>query len=154
MPLKRKRLSQRKENTCNIMTSSHASLLKFFIFYFIFIFYIQSAYHLHGIFRWDFWDKWNSLFLPVKMGQNNPVELGRLGRLVPRFTKSSTVGEKMAQVRFCKWYSLSWSFRLKRKKRNTFEGIPSILEFSLGLTIPFDISSPPKKEKMVFRYKW
>ena len=51
---------------------------------------------------------------------NNPVELSRLGRLVPRFTKSSTVSERMAQVRFCKWYSLSWSFRLKRKKRNTF----------------------------------
>ena len=26
--------------------------------------------HLHGIFGWDFWDKWNSLFLPVKTGQN------------------------------------------------------------------------------------
>ena len=25
--------------------------------------------------------------------KNDPVELGRLGRLVPRFTKSSTVGE-------------------------------------------------------------
>ena len=29
-----------------------------------------SAYHLHGIFGWDFGDKWNGLFLPLKMGQN------------------------------------------------------------------------------------
>ena len=32
----------------------------------------------------------------VPFVKNDPVELGRLGRLVPRFTKSSTVGERMA----------------------------------------------------------
>ena len=36
----------------------------------------------------------------VPFVKNDPVELGRLGRLVPRFTKLSTVGEIMAQVRF------------------------------------------------------
>ena len=30
----------------------------------------KSAYHLHGIFGWDFWDIWNSIFLAVKTGQN------------------------------------------------------------------------------------
>ena len=57
-----------------------------------------------------FLEHWNSLFLPVKTGQNtmstvpfvknDPVELGRLGRLVPRFTKSSTEGERMTRVIF------------------------------------------------------
>ena len=32
----------------------------------------------------------------VPFVKNNPVELGRLGRLVPRFTKSSTMDEIMA----------------------------------------------------------
>ena len=30
----------------------------------------RSAYRLHGIFGWDFWEKWNGLFLPLKTGQN------------------------------------------------------------------------------------
>ena len=54
----------------------------------------------------------------------NPVELGRLGRVVPRFTKS----REWHEWDFCKWYRVSWSFQLKQKKRNTFEGIPSISE--------------------------
>ena len=32
----------------------------------------------------------------VPFVKNDPVELGRLGQLVPRFTKSSTVGETTA----------------------------------------------------------
>ena len=64
----------------------------------------------------------------VPFVKNDPVELSRLGRLVPRFTKSSTVGERMARVRFLQMVQ----FRLKRKKRNTFEGIPSIPEIFTG----------------------
>ena len=86
----------------------------------------RSAYHLHGIFGWDFWDKWNSLFLPVKTRQNtmlyhyfvknDPVELSRLGRLVPRFTKSSTVGEGMARVRFLQMAQLIAVILVETKK--------------------------------------
>ena len=74
----------------------------------------RSAYYLHGIFGWDFWDKWNSLFLPVKTGQNTmlyhlskttQLSSVRLGRLV-RFTKSSTVGERMARVRYLQMVQL------------------------------------------------
>ena len=42
----------------------------------------------------------------VPFVKNDPVELGRLGRLVPRFTKSSTVGERMARVRFLQMVQL------------------------------------------------
>ena len=75
----------------------------------------RALTNLHGIFGWNFWDKWNSLFLPLKTGQdtmlyhlskNDPIELSSLGRLVPRFTKSSTVGERMARVRFLQMVQL------------------------------------------------
>ena len=71
--------------------------------------YSRSAYHLHGIFRWEFWDKWKFIYSgkngskydAVPFVKNDPVELSRLGRLVPRFAKSSaTVGERMTWVRF------------------------------------------------------
>ena len=42
----------------------------------------------------------------VPFVKNDPVELGRLGRLVPRFTKSSTVDERMARVRFLQMVQL------------------------------------------------
>ena len=77
---------------------------------------------MHGIFRWDFWDKWNSLFLPVKTGQNtmlyhlSKVELGRLGQLVPRFTKLLTMGERMARVRFLQLVQLILVISVEMKK--------------------------------------
>ena len=57
--------------------------------------------------------KTGSKYDAVPFVKNDPVELGRLGRLVPRFAKLSTMGERMARVKFCKWYSLSRSFRLE-----------------------------------------
>ena len=42
----------------------------------------------------------------VPFVKNDPVELGRLGRLVPKFTKLSTVGERMARVRFLQMVQL------------------------------------------------
>ena len=42
----------------------------------------------------------------VPFVKNDPVELGRLGRLVPRFTKSWTVGERMERVRFLQMVQL------------------------------------------------
>ena len=64
----------------------------------------------------------------VPFVKNDPVELGRLGRLVPRFTKSSTVGERMVRVRFLQMIQLIPVISVETKKRNTFEGIPSIPE--------------------------
>ena len=76
------------------------------------------------------------------------VELGRLGQLVPRFTKLLTMGERMAWVRFLQLvYSLSWSLRLKRKKRNTFKGIPSILK-NFHQVEPFHLTFHPKKQQI------
>ena len=51
--------------------------------------------------------------------KNDPVELGRLGRLVPRFTKSSTVGERMARVRFLQMVQLIPIISVETKKRGT-----------------------------------
>ena len=48
--------------------------------------------------------------------KNDPVELGRLGRLVPRFTKSSTVGERMARVRFLQMVQLIPIISVETKK--------------------------------------
>ena len=76
------------------------------------------------------------------MGQNNPVELGRLGRLVPRFTKSSTVGERMARVRFLQMVQLIPVILVETKKEEYlqrhffYSG-----NFFPGWTVPFDISS-------------
>ena len=52
----------------------------------------------------------------VPFVKNNPVELGRLGRLVPRFTKSSTVGEIMLQVRFLQMVQLIPVISVETKK--------------------------------------
>ena len=49
---------------------------------------------MHGIIGWDFWDEWKFISSSkngskcdaVPFVKNDPVELGRLGRLVPRFT--------------------------------------------------------------------
>ena len=69
-----------------------------------------SAYHLHGFFgqmeQFISSGKNRSKYDAVPFVKNNPVELGRLGRLVPRFTKSSTVGERMARVRFLQMVQL------------------------------------------------
>ena len=59
-----------------------------------------------------------SKYVAVPFVKNDPVELGRLGRLVPRFTKSSTVGEIMERVRFLQMVQL---ILVEKKKR----GIPS-----------------------------
>ena len=53
----------------------------------------------------------NSIVIPSKYDavpfvKNDPIELGRLGRLVPGFTKSSTVSERMARVRFLQMVQL------------------------------------------------
>ena len=53
----------------------------------------------------------------VPFVKNDPVELGRLGRLVPRFTKSSTVGERMARVRFLQMVQLIPIISVETKKR-------------------------------------
>ena len=47
-----------------------------------------------------------SKYVAVPFVKNDPVELSRLGRLVPRFTKSSTVGEIMERVRFLQMVQL------------------------------------------------
>ena len=52
----------------------------------------------------------------VPFVKNDPVELGRLGRLVPRFTKSSTVGERMARVRFLQMVQLILVISVETKK--------------------------------------
>ena len=105
----------------DVVNKRHLSKKK----YLLILEFTVSAYHLHRIFGWDFWDKWNSLFLPVKTGQykNDPVELGRLERLVPGLQSRRPCVREWHEWDFCKWYSLSRSFRLKRKKRNTVEGI-------------------------------
>ena len=84
---------------------------------------------MHGIFRWEFWDKWKFIYSgknglkydAVPFVKNDPVELGRLGRLVPRFTKSSTVGERMTRERFLQMVQLIPVILVETKKR----GIPS-----------------------------
>ena len=65
----------------------------------------------------------------VTFVKNDPVELGRLGRLVPRFTKSSTVGERMAPVRFLQMVQLIPVISVETKKeeyllfRKIFSGL-------------------------------
>ena len=48
--------------------------------------------------------------------KNDPVELGRLGRLVPRSTKSSTVGERMTRVIFLQMVQLIPVISVETKK--------------------------------------
>ena len=110
---------------------------------------IWSAYHLHGIFGWDFWDKWNSLFLSVKTAQNTmlyhlSVELGRLGRLVQCSQSRRPWVKEWHEWDFCKRYSLSQSFRLKRKEEYLQRHSSYSGKFSPGRTVPFDISSEKK----------
>ena len=52
----------------------------------------------------------------VPFVKNDPVGLGRLGRLVPRFSKSSTVGERMARVRFLQMVQLLPVISVETKK--------------------------------------
>ena len=52
----------------------------------------------------------------VPFVKNDPVELGKLGRLVPRFTKSSTVSERMARVRFLQMVQLIPVISVETKK--------------------------------------
>ena len=70
----------------------------------------------------------------VPFVKNDPVELSRLGRLVPRFTKSSTMSERMARGRFLQMVQLIPVISVETKKRNTFEGINSFYsgKFSPG----------------------
>ena len=105
----------------------------------------KSAYHLHGIFGWDFWGqissgKNGSKYDAVPL--NDPVELGRLGRLVPRFTKSSTVGERMARVRFLQMVKFIPVISVETKReeylrRHSFYSGKCLP----GWTVPSDISS-------------
>ena len=102
------------------------------------------------IFGWDFWDKWKfissgkngSKYNAVPFVKNDPIELGRLGRLVPGFTKSSTVGERMARVRFLQMVQLIPVISIETKKeeylrRHSFYSG----KFSPSWTVPFEISS-------------
>ena len=57
-----------------------------------------------------------SKYNAVPFVKNDPVELGRLGRLVPRFTKSSIVGERMARVRFLQMVQLIPVISVEMKK--------------------------------------
>ena len=101
----------------------------------------------------NFSGKNGSKYDAVPLVKNAPVELGRLGWLVPRLTKSSTkLGEIMAQVRFLQMVQLILVISVETKKRNTFEGIPSIPEKFHRVDEPFHLTFHPKK--MVFRYKW
>ena len=52
----------------------------------------------------------------VPFDKSNPVELGRLGRLEPRFTKSLTVGERMARARFLQMVQLIPVISVETKK--------------------------------------
>ena len=52
----------------------------------------------------------------VTFVKNDPVELGRLGRLVPMFTKSSTVGERMERARFLQMVQLIPVISVETKK--------------------------------------
>ena len=92
-------------------------------------------------------NKNGSKYDAVPFVKNNPVELGGLGRLVPRFTKSLTVGERMARVRFLQMVVVQlipvMSFETKRKS-NSFEGIPSILE-NFRLVELFHLTFHPPK---------
>ena len=52
----------------------------------------------------------------VPFVRNEPVELSRLGRLVPRFTKLSTVSERMARGRFLQMVQLIPVISVETKK--------------------------------------
>ena len=76
------------------------------------------------------------------LSKNDPIELSSLGRLVPRFTKSSTVGERMARVRFLQMVQLIPVISVETKnqeylRRHSFYSG----NFSPGWTVPFDIPS-------------
>ena len=74
--------------------------------------------------------------------KNDPDELGRLGRVVPRFTKSSAVGERMARVRFLQMVQLIPVISVETKKEEYLRMYSFYSgKFSPGWTVPFDISS-------------
>ena len=66
--------------------------------------------------QFNFSGKNGSKYDAVPLVKNAPVELGRLGRLVPRLTKSSTVGEIMLQVRFLQMVQLILVISVETKK--------------------------------------
>ena len=90
-----------------------------------------------------------SKYNAVPFVKNDPVELSRLGRLVPRFTKSSAVGERMAWVRFLQMVQLIPVISVETKKRNTFEGIPFIPEHFHWVE-PFHLTFHPEKTNSFF----
>ena len=110
-------------------------------------------------FAWNFWvgflgkmeqfiysSKNRSRYDAVPFVKNAPVELSRLGRLVPRFTKLWTVGERMAQVRFLQMVQLIPVILVEMKKEEYLRRYCFYSgKFSLGWTIPFDISSGKKR---------
>ena len=60
----------------------------------------------------------------VPFVKSDPVKLGRLGRLVPRFTKLSTVSERMARVRFLQMVQLIRVISVETKKEEYLPFIP------------------------------
>ena len=115
---------------------------------------------------WNFWVRFvgqmeqiissfknGSKYDAVPFVKNDPDELSRLGQLVPRFTKSSTVGERMAQVRFLEMVQLIPVISVEMKKeeylwRHSFY----CRKFSPAWTVLFDISS--EQNKKVSQYEW
>ena len=66
--------------------------------------------------QFNFSGKNGSKYDAVPFVKSAPVELGRLGWLVPRLTKSSTVGEIMLQVRFLQMVQLILVISVETKK--------------------------------------
>ena len=65
--------------------------------------------------------------------KNDPDELGRLGRVVPRFTKSSAVGERMARVRFLQMVQLIPVISVETKKEEHSKGFLLFRKMFTGL---------------------
>ena len=97
---------------------------------------------MHGIFGWDFLGQIEQYISCGKTGSKynalpfvkiNPVEVGRLGQLVPRFTKSSTVGERMARVGFLQMVQLIPVISVEMKKEEYLQRHSFYFgKFSLG----------------------
>ena len=113
---------------------------------------------MHGSFGRDFLGQMEQFISSGKNGskydavpfvKNDPVELGRLGRLVPGFTKLLTMGERMAQVRFLQMVQLIPVILVEMKKE---EGIPSIPE-NFHRVEPFNLTFH-LENKTVFQNKW
>ena len=82
-----------------------------------------------------------SKYNAVLFVKNDPVELGRLGRLVPSFTTSSTLGENGTSEIFVN--GTAYPGHLDEMKKEEYLWRHSFYsgKFSLGSTVPFDISS-------------